>query len=191
VAGHQVAVNMVSVMFMMPLALANAATTLVAQRVGARDPADARRIGWHGMVIAAAASAVLGLAVYTLREPIVRLYTDNDVVVAAVLPLLAWVVVFHFFDAVQTMAAFVLRGWRIATLPMFIYAGSLIGVGLGGGWWLVFGPGRSIAPVWAQGASGYWVASTAGLVCAAVALTALLAFGLPKAHAPTAGLPAR
>jgi multidrug resistance protein, MATE family len=34
VAGHQVAVNVVSVMFMLPLSLANAATTLVAQRVG-------------------------------------------------------------------------------------------------------------------------------------------------------------
>ncbi len=176
VAGHQIAVNVVSVMFMLPLALANAATTLVAQRVGAGDPADARRIGWHGMVIAAACSAAVGLAVYALREPLVRLYTTNATVVAAVLPLLAWVVVFHFFDAVQTMAAFVLRGWRIATLPMVIYAGSLIGVGLGGGWWLVFGPGRDIAPAWTHGASGYWVASTAGLVCAAVALTALLGF---------------
>ena len=174
VAGHQVAVNVVSVMFMMPLALANAATTLVAQRVGAGDPGDARRIGWHGMLIAAACSGALGLAVYALREPLVRLYTNDAVVIAAVLPLLSWVVVFHFFDAVQTMAAFVLRGWRIATLPMFIYAGSLIGVGLGGGWWLVFGAGRGVAPAWAQGASGYWVASTAGLFVAAVALTGVL-----------------
>lgn len=174
VAGHQVAVNVVSVMFMMPLALANAATTLVAQRVGAGDPADARRIGWHGMLIAAACSGALGLAVFALREPLVRLYTGDAVVIAAVLPLLSWVVVFHFFDAVQTMAAFVLRGWRIATLPMFIYAGSLIGVGLGGGWWLVFGAGRGVAPVWTQGASGYWVASTVGLFVAAVALTAVL-----------------
>jgi MATE family multidrug resistance protein len=174
VAGHQVAVNMVSVMFMLPLALANAATTLVAQRVGAGDTADARRIGWHGMVIAGACSGALGLVVYALREPLVRLYTTNAAVVAAVLPLLAWVVVFHFFDALQTMAAFVLRGWRVATVPMIIYAGSLIGVGLGGGWWLVFGPGRDIAPVWTQGASGYWVAATAGLTCAALALTALL-----------------
>ncbi len=178
VAGHQVAVNIVSVMFMMPLSLANAATTLVAQRVGAHDFIDARRIGWHGMVIAGAASAALGLLVVALREPLVRLYTNNDTVVAAVLPLLAWVVVFHFFDAVQTMAAFVLRGWRIATLPMFIYATCLIGIGLGGGWWLVFGPGHDLAPAWAQGAQGYWVASTVGLCCAAVALTALMARGL-------------
>jgi multidrug resistance protein, MATE family len=128
------------------------------------------------MLIAASLSGALGLVVYALREPLVRLYTGDAVVIAAVLPLLSWVVVFHFFDAVQTMAAFVLRGWRIATLPMFIYAGSLIGVGLGGGWWLVFGAGRDAAPVWTHGASGYWVASTAGLIVASIALTAVLWF---------------
>lgn len=179
VAGHQVAANLVSVMFMMPLALSNAATTLVAQRVGANDWADAKRLGWHGMLIAAVGSAALGLVVYGLRAPIARLYSNNSVVIAAAMPLLTWVVVFHFFDAVQTMAAFVLRAWRIATVPMFIYAGSLIGVGLGGGWILVFTDVSQHTPSWMQGASGYWVASTAGVICAGVALTALLALGLP------------
>src|SRR5206468_12048454 len=49
VAGHQIAVNIVSVLFMMPLALANATGTLVAQRIGASDLRDARRLGWHGL----------------------------------------------------------------------------------------------------------------------------------------------
>ena len=60
VAGHQIAVNMVSMMFMLPLAIANATSTLVAQRVGAGDAADARRIGWAGLeigVVIAACSA--------------------------------------------------------------------------------------------------------------------------------------
>ncbi len=43
VAGHQIAVNLVSLMFMMPLSLGNAACTLVAQRLGANDLRDARR----------------------------------------------------------------------------------------------------------------------------------------------------
>ncbi|MBK6594007.1 MAG: hypothetical protein IPG23_15505 [Burkholderiales bacterium] len=36
-AGHQLAANLVSMMFMLPLALANGTATLVAQRVGAND----------------------------------------------------------------------------------------------------------------------------------------------------------
>ncbi|HEY4959167.1 MAG TPA: MATE family efflux transporter, partial [Caldimonas sp.] len=63
VAGHQIAVNMVSMMFMLPLAIANAVSTLVAQRVGAGDSADARRIGWAGLEIGVAIAALLGGAV--------------------------------------------------------------------------------------------------------------------------------
>ena len=49
VAGHQLAANLVAMMFMLPMALGNATGALVGQRLGARDPADARRLGWHGM----------------------------------------------------------------------------------------------------------------------------------------------
>ncbi len=64
VAGHQLAANMVSVLFMLPLALGNATGTLVAQRIGARDLAAARRIGWHGLQIGVclAGRAAPGLA---------------------------------------------------------------------------------------------------------------------------------
>ncbi|MBL8359426.1 MAG: MATE family efflux transporter [Rubrivivax sp.] len=175
VAGHQIAVNMVSILFMVPLALANAASTLVAQRVGARDLPDARRLGWHALVFGTGVATVLGLVVFALREPIVGLYTGDAAVVAAALPLLAWLAVFHIADAAQTLAAFVLRAWRIATGPMLIYAASLWGVGLGGGYLLAFDVLGS-TPGWATGARGYWIASTTGLVLASVGLTLLLAW---------------
>jgi multidrug resistance protein, MATE family len=180
VAGHQIASNLAAVMFMVPLSLANACATLVAQRVGAGDLVDARRLGWHGMVIALAMALALGLLMLALRGPIVGLYTNNTIIAAAALPLLVWVAAYHVFDAVQTMAAFVLRSWGIATLPMVIYGLSLWGVGLGGGWWLVFGSQAASMPQWVQGAMGYWVAAVAGLLVAAIALTALLSLGLPK-----------
>ncbi len=66
-------------------------------------------------------AAVLGSAVYLLREAVVGLYTANPVIVAAALPLLAWVALFHVADAAQTIAAFVLRAYRIATVPLVIY----------------------------------------------------------------------
>ncbi len=78
VAGHQIAVNLVSLMFMMPLALANATSTLVAQHIGAGDRRDARRTGWHGLQLGVGVSAAVGAAVYLAREPIVRTYTGDD-----------------------------------------------------------------------------------------------------------------
>jgi MATE family multidrug resistance protein len=179
VAGHQIAANLVSLLFMMPLGLSNATSTLVAQRIGAGDISDARRLGWHGLQFTLGVSLLVGGSVFFGREGVVRLYTDNPAVVAAALPLLAWVALFHAADAVQTLAAFVLRAWRIATLPTVIYVLALWGVGLGGGYALAFNLGGAVPVAW-HGARGYWIASTAGLTVAAVALAGLLAWVLAQ-----------
>jgi MATE family multidrug resistance protein len=179
VAGHQLAANLVSILFMLPLALGNATGTLVAQRIGARDLAAARRLGWHGLQMALALAALLGALIYALRERVVQLYTGDAAVVAAALPLLAWVALFHTADAAQCVASFVLRAWRIATLPMFIFALSLWGVGLGGGYVLAFDL-TGLTPPALLGARGFWTASTAGLVLAALLLGGLLALVLRR-----------
>jgi MATE family multidrug resistance protein len=131
VAGHQLAANLVSMLFMMPLALANATGTLVAQRIGAGDAADARRLGWHGLVIGCAVATLMGGAVFAARLPVLGLYTSNAAVIAAAMPLVAWMAVFHVADAAQTVAAFVLRAYKVATVPVVIYVTALWGVGLG------------------------------------------------------------
>ncbi len=79
VAGHQIAVNLVAMLFMMPLAIANAASTLVAQRVGADDAADARRLGWHSLEAAVLIAVLMGGCLYLLRRQILGLYTDDAV----------------------------------------------------------------------------------------------------------------
>lgn len=174
VAGHQIAVNLMALLFMMPLSIAQAASTLVAQRIGAGDIGDARRLGWHGLQLGIGVAALMGGAVFALREPIVHVYSGDAAVVAAALPLLRWAALFHVADAAQIIAAFVLRAWRVATLPLAIYVVSLWGVGLGGGYALVT-HGEALVPASLRGASGYWAACTLGLVLAAGALSALLA----------------
>ena len=177
VAGHQIAANMVSMMFMLPLAIANAASTLVAQQIGAGDAADARRIGWASLEIGVAVAAVVGGAVYALREQVVGLYTANPVIVAAALPLLAWVALFHVADAAQTVAAFVLRAYRIATMPLVVYVVAVWGVGLGGGYVAAFDL-VGVGPSWMRGARGFWSMATFGLAVAGLGMTALLVLKL-------------
>jgi MATE family multidrug resistance protein len=111
----------------------------------------------------------MGAAVYLLREPVLALYTQDSAVLAAALPLVAWLALFHVADAAQTIAAFVLRAHKIATVPMLIYVAALWGVGLGGGYLLAFDT-TGHAPPGLQGARGFWFAATAGLVLAGVAL---------------------
>jgi MATE family multidrug resistance protein len=174
VAGHQIAANMVAMMFMLPLAIANAASTLVAQQVGAGDAADARRLAWSSLEIGIAVAAVVGAAVYLLREHVVGLYTANPVIVAAALPLLAGVALVHLADAAQTVAAFVLRAYRIATMPLVVYVVAVWGVGLGGGYVAAFDV-LGVSPQWMQGARGFWAMAALGLAIAGLAMTLLLA----------------
>lgn len=179
VAGHQIAANLVSMLFMMPLATASASSTLVAQHLGAGEAAAARRLGWHGMALGCAMAAVLGSTVFLARPWVVGLYTRDAAVAAAALPLVAWVAIFHVADAAQTIAAFVLRAHKIATVPMLVYVVALWGVGLGGGYVLAFDV-TGATPAALLGAPGYWFASTAGLVVAALLLTALMAWALKE-----------
>jgi multidrug resistance protein, MATE family len=179
VAGHQLAANMVSLMFMMPLAISNATSTLVAQAIGANEHGDARRLGWHGLQLGTLIAAVLGTGVYFGRESVLGVYTHNPVIIAAAMPLLAWVAIFHIADAGQTVASFVLRAYRVTTVPMLIYAFAIWGVGLGGGYVLAFDLlGWTPAPL--LGAPGFWAASTLGLAVAGTGLCGFLVWFLKQ-----------
>ena len=128
VAGHQIAANLVALLFMMPLAMANATSTLVAQRIGAGDAHDARRLGWHGLQIGDGDRRRAGLrGVLRARRRGRRCTRAMPVVIAAALPLVAWVALFHTADAAQMIAAFVLRAYHIATVPVVIYASRDLG----------------------------------------------------------------
>lgn len=173
VAGHQLASNLVAMLFMVPLSLGNATATLVAQRLGAADFPDARRLGWHGLQLALLIAALLGITVYAAREGVLGLYTGDAAIVAAAMPLLAWVAVFHIADAGQTLTSFALRAHRVTTVPLLIYAFAIWGVGLGGGFVLGFDT-LGLTPPALRGASGFWAASTMGLVIAALGLGGFL-----------------
>lgn len=177
VAGHQLAANLVSLMFMMPLSIANATSTLVAQSIGAHAPADARRLGWHGLQIGTLIAAVLGCGVYLTRESVLGAYTNNPIIIAAAMPLLAWVAVFHVADAAQTIASFVMRAYRVATVPVVIYAVALWGVGLGGGYVVAFNL-TGLTPASLLGAPGFWSACVTGLVLSGVGLCGFMAWVL-------------
>jgi MATE family multidrug resistance protein len=188
VAGHQIAANLVSLMFMVPMALGNATSTLAAQAVGAGTLRDARRVAWHGIEFTALVALALGTALFLTREGVVRLYTHDEVIVAAALPLLAWVALFHFVDAMQIASALTLRAWRIATVPLVIYATSIWGLGLGGGYAVAFNVTGHV-PAALHGARGFWVMCTAGLAAAALGLTLFLAWVLRQQRAKELATP--
>ncbi len=84
-------------------------------------------------------AVLTGALLWLLRKPVLHAYASDPAVVAAALPLVLFVAFYQAFDAVQVMTAFILRAYKIALIPTLIYAGSLWGIGLGGGYVLGFG----------------------------------------------------
>lgn len=169
VAGHQITANVGTVLYMLPLSLANATGTLVAQSLGAQRHQEAKRIARAGMRLSAALSVLVGTAVWFLRERIIRAYTPDDTVIASALPLFLFIAFYQLFDSLQVTTAFVLRAYKIAVIPTLIYALALWGVGLGGGYILGLDP-FGISPQWLHGASGFWLGNSLSLGLVAVFL---------------------
>lgn len=174
-AGHQIASNLGAVIYMTPLSIGIAASTLVAQSLGAQCPDDAHRFARHGVMLSCAIACVYCVVVFALRPLIVRGYTPDPAVAAAAMPLVAIVAGYHLFDALQVTSAFVLRAYKVVVVPTVIYAVALWGVGLGGGYLLGFDVG-GLVPAWASGARGFWLASSASLMLAGLGLVAWLAY---------------
>jgi len=169
VAGHQITANFGTVLYMLPLAIASATGTLVAQAIGAQQPDAARRIGFAGIRLAAISSVTIGGIVWLARELIVRAYTPNPDLIAAALPLFVFIAFYQLFDSIQVTAAFVLRAYRVAVVPTLMYAVALWGLGLGGGYLLGLDP-FGIAPSVLKGAAGFWLGNSVSLGLVAAGL---------------------
>jgi MATE family multidrug resistance protein len=177
--GHQVVANLAALCFMLPLSLSVATATLTAQAIGADDPRRARETALIGMRIAALVAAVTVLLVWVLRGGIVRLYSGDPAVVATALTLIPYLAAFHFFDALQAVASFVLRAYRRAIAPTLIHAAALWGVGVIGGYLVAFG--GIWGPPW--GIAGMWMMQAVALALAAVLLVGFY-IGLPRTILP-------
>ena len=169
VAGHQIAANFGTVLYMLPLAIANATGTLVAQEIGARHLDQARRVGSSGIRLAAILSVTIGCVVWLARGWIVRAYTPNEAIMATALPLFIFIAFYQLFDSIQVTAAFVLRAYKVAVVPTLIYAIALWGIGLGGGYALGLDP-FDISPSALHGATGFWMGNSASLGLVAAGL---------------------
>ena len=168
-AGHQVTANFGTVLYMLPLSIASATGTLVAQEIGAGRLASARHTGMAGIRLGAALAVTLGALIWLGRAQIIGLYTPDPSVLASALPLFFYIGFYQLFDAVQVGTAFVLRAYKVALVPTVMYAVALWGLGLGGGYLLGFDV-LGGTPQMLQGAAGFWLGNSISLAVVGVAL---------------------
>jgi MATE family multidrug resistance protein len=185
-AGHQIVANMGTVIYMVPLSLSIATMTLVSQSIGANKPERAEEIGWSSVFFTTVLCIVIGIGVWVLRLQLLDLYDPPEAVKVFSIPLFLFIALYQIFDALQVTAAFILRAYRVAFWPMVIYAGSLWGVGLGGGYLLGFNV-LGNTPTFLQGANGFWAGNSISLGLAACLLLYLFrktAARFEKTHPP-------
>ena len=185
-AGHQIVANMGTVIYMVPLSLSIATMTLVSQSIGANKQERAEEIGWSSVFFTTMLCIVIGITVWIFRIQLLDLYDPPQEVKNFAIPLFLFIAFYQVFDALQITAAFILRAYRIAFWPMVIYAGSLWGVGLGGGYLMGFNV-LGNTPEFLQGANGFWAGNSLSLGLAACFLLYLFrrtAERYEKTHPP-------
>jgi MATE family multidrug resistance protein len=158
-----------------------ATAALTAQAIGAQQIYQAHRTSMMGLVVGLCGAIVTAMLLYFGREFIVAAYTNNPAVASVALSLLVLLPFFHIVDAMQCINSYLLRAHKIAFVPMLLQMVALMVVGLFGGWWMGFGPGKSwIEPVRNQllagspvGAGSMWLMATIGLAMSTVLLHCL------------------
>ena len=152
---HQIAVNIASLSFMIPLGISQAITARVGYFSGQKDLAATQLAGYTGIATAASLSAFSASAMILIPGLLVSFYTNDTAVIQIAVGLLFYAAVFQFSDSIQVASAGALRGVKDTKTPMIITAIS---------YWLVgFPVGYYLAESMNYHANGYWIGLIAGL----------------------------
>lgn len=148
-ASHQVAINLASLTFMVPLGVGSAAAIRVGQAIGAGDSNGARRAASASVIIGAGFMSLMAALFIGAPRLLATAYTSVEEVVALAALLIPIAGYFQIFDGLQVVSAGVLRGagdtrvplianilgfWFIG-LPTSLLLGFRLGFGPQGLWW--------------------------------------------------------
>ncbi|MGB4074818.1 MATE family efflux transporter [Pseudomonas sp.] len=171
VAGHQIALNFSSMVFMIPYSLGMAATVRVGQALGRGEPREARFAAGVSMAAALGYACLSASLMLLLREQIAQIYTPDPAVILVATTLLVYSALFQFSDAIQVTAAGALRGYQDTRVTMILTLFAYWGIGLPVGYAL----GLSDWFGQPSGPSGLWQGLVVGLTCAGGMLAVRLA----------------
>jgi MATE family, multidrug efflux pump len=152
-AAHQVALQVATILFMVPFGISLAATVRVGHAVGRRDPAASRRAGFSALALGAAIMLATTLVIVTLRHNIPHLFLGSDGAETAAAAQLATTLLllgatFFVTDAVQGIAAGALRGLNDTRVPLLFSAVSFWVIGFTSAYGLAFWAGLGTVGIW-------------------------------------------
>lgn len=172
-AAHQIAFQMMAIIFMVPIGMAQAVTTRVGLWYGqdsdfvdgVRKRAGMRRAGFVAIAAVISFLLVSAIALILCRPVLIGLFIDlkdpqNASVIALAMSLLLISAIAQVIDGVQRVTMSALYGLQDTRVPMLLSAIAFWGIGIPAGYALCFLAG------W--GAPGLWIGQYVGVAIAAV-----------------------
>ena len=166
VGAHAIAINIDSMLFMVPLGVAQALTIKVALAEGAGDPKLARRYCLVGFKLVFMLGLLMAVLKITLREDLVRLFSPDPAIQAVAANLFLFAALLGCVDCLQMLASGALRGYKDVRLPLLIQVIAF--------WGIAFPIAYSLAltDFWGEplGVYGFWLGMIIGAGCAGIGL---------------------
>ncbi|OCQ52905.1 Multidrug resistance protein MdtK [Photorhabdus australis subsp. thailandensis] len=174
VAGHQIALNFSSLMFMFPISLGVAATIRVGYNLGQKSIENTRISAYTSIAVGLMFSCLTAIFTIMLREPIALMYNDSPEVVTMASQLMLFAAFYQLSDAIQVVGTGVLRGYKDTRSIFYITFTSYWILGLPSGY--ILGLTNYIVP--AMGPTGFWIGFIIGLTTSAI----LISFRILRIH---------
>ncbi|PSW16973.1 MATE family efflux transporter [Photobacterium sanctipauli] len=172
VAAAQIALNISSMTYVIPMSVSFGITIRVGHSLGAKQNQKAIERSVFGIIVAALISLVSVSIFLLFPDWIIRLYTTDPVISATASVLLVYTAMYQLSDALQTSANGALRGYKDTKVPMILAISAYWGLALPLG--MTLGLTDYIVP--AMGETGFWVGIVTGLTIAAIMMLMRLAY---------------
>jgi MATE family multidrug resistance protein len=127
-AGHQIAITLAALTFMVPLGVGSAAAVRVGRAVGAGDQARAKQAARAAFVCGMGFMSLTALLFLVFPRLLAALFTSDAGVIAIAGVLIPIAGVFQIFDGAQAVGAGILRGLGDTSAPL---------IGMIAGYWLI------------------------------------------------------
>ncbi len=166
VASHHIALNVASMVFMVPMSLSQALTIRVGFMVGQRNPEHARFVAVTGISLGVGYALCSATLLSLFRDWIPMAYNSDPQVISLAASLILFAAVFQIVDALQASAIGSLRGYKDTQIPMAITFVA---------YWLVGFPvaySLGLTDFWGTNyqAQGFWTGLVFGLLVASILL---------------------
>jgi len=158
-AGHAIALNIASIVFMLPLAIGLAAATRIGNLIGENKLINARYSSYTSVLLCLLGAFINMIILFSLRGTLTSFYTTDAVVFNVAVHLLFFAAIFQIPDGIQMGSLGALRGYKDTFVPMIYLIISYWIFAIPFGYFLT-----NFSFTEPLGAEGMWIGMILGLV---------------------------